>query len=160
MPVDIEATYRKYGPMVLRRCRRLLGNEEWAVDAMHDVFENLVKRGELVEDRGLSSYLYRAATNVSLNHIRARGRRPEGPDSELLERIAHSADVAARSGARATLARLFSSQPESSRTIATLHLVDGMTLEDVAREVGMSVSGVRKRLRRLRDDLRELEAAA
>jgi DNA-directed RNA polymerase specialized sigma24 family protein len=47
----------------------------------------------------------------------------------------------------------------STRTIAVLHLVDGMTYEEVAREVGLAVSGVRKRLRTLRAHLRELEAA-
>jgi RNA polymerase sigma-70 factor (ECF subfamily) len=34
--------------------------------------------------------------------------------------------------------------------MAVLHYVDGMTLEQVARECGLSVSGVRKRLRALR----------
>ena len=38
-----------------------------------------------------------------------------------------------------------------------MHLVDGMTLEEVAREARMSVSGVRKRLRTLRGRLQELE---
>jgi RNA polymerase sigma-70 factor (ECF subfamily) len=35
--------------------------------------------------------------------------------------------------------------------IAVLHLVDGLSLEETARETGMSVSGVRKRLRQLRE---------
>ena len=34
----------------------------------------------------------------------------------------------------------------------------GLDVEEVAREVGLSVSGVRKRLRRLEERLRELEA--
>jgi DNA-directed RNA polymerase specialized sigma24 family protein len=38
-----------------------------------------------------------------------------------------------------------------------LHLVDGMTLEQVAAEVGLSVSGVRNRLRRLKKHVKELE---
>ncbi len=159
MAAQLEAIYRRYGGMVLRRCRRLLGNDDWAIDAMHDVFEKLLRRGPL-EDRGLSSYLYRTATTVCLNHIRARGRRPEGPDSELIERIAMSGDMASATSARASLARLFARQPASSQTIALLHLVDGMTLEDVAREVDLSVSGVRKRLRKMRADLHELEEAA
>jgi len=37
--------------------------------------------------------------------------------------------------------------------MAVLHYVDGMTLEEVARETGYSVSGVRKRLRALRTTL-------
>ena len=57
------------------------------------------------------------------------------------------------------LARLFGRQRESTRTMAFLHYVDGMTLEQVAGVVGLSVSGVRKRLRGLRASLRELEEA-
>ena len=41
--------------------------------------------------------------------------------------------------------------------MAVLYYVDGMTLEEVAREVGMSVSGVRKRLLGLRKSLQEME---
>ena len=38
------------------------------------------------------------------------------------------------------------------RLIATLRYIDGLTLGEVAQEVGMSLSGVRKRLRSLRLD--------
>jgi RNA polymerase sigma-70 factor (ECF subfamily) len=41
--------------------------------------------------------------------------------------------------------------------MAVLYYVDGLTLEEVAEEVGMSVSGVRKRLRGLRGSLKDLE---
>ncbi len=58
------------------------------------------------------------------------------------------------------LARLCSGEKESTRTIVVLHLLDGLTLQEVADEVGLSVSGVRKRLRVLRARLHELEAAA
>ena len=61
--------------------------------------------------------------------------------------------------ARSLLGRLFARHRESTRVIATLHFVDGLTLEEVAEEVGMSVSGVRKRLRALRETLVELEAS-
>ena len=42
--------------------------------------------------------------------------------------------------------------------MAVMHLLDGLTLEEVAAETGLSVSGVRKRLRTLRSNVRELEA--
>jgi DNA-directed RNA polymerase specialized sigma24 family protein len=38
MSLDVEHLYRKYGPMVLRRCRQLLRDEHAAQDALHDVF--------------------------------------------------------------------------------------------------------------------------
>jgi RNA polymerase sigma-70 factor (ECF subfamily) len=41
--IDVEAVYRRYGPMVLRRCRTLLRDEERARDAMKDTFVKLVR---------------------------------------------------------------------------------------------------------------------
>ncbi len=155
MPIDVEASYRQYGPMVLRRCRQLLRTEERAVDAMQDTFVELLRHQARLTDEALSSLLYRMATNVCLNRLRAQKRRPEAGD-DLLERIA-AAGPESSILARLGLDRLFGGQRESTRTIAVLHLLDGMTLEEVAREVGLSVSGVRKRLRGLRADLRELE---
>ena len=51
----------------------------------------------------------------------------------------------------------FTGTPLSTRTIAVLHYVDGWTLEEVAQEVSLSVSGVRKRLRVLRQHLHGIE---
>ncbi|MEO1273465.1 MAG: sigma-70 family RNA polymerase sigma factor [Myxococcota bacterium] len=159
MAIDVEAYYRRYGPMVLRRCRSVLSDEEQAVDAMHEVFLKLLQSAERLEDRAPSSLLYRMATHVCLNRIRAQGRRPDltGGGSDLLERIACAHDEEERSLARQMLARLMGRQLESTRTIAVMHLLDGMTLQEVADEVGMSVSGVRKRLRKLRAEVQELE---
>jgi RNA polymerase sigma-70 factor, ECF subfamily len=46
--------------------------------------------------------------------------------------------------------------PTSTRVMAVLHYLDGLTLEEVSAEVGLSVSGVRKRLRGLQER-RQLE---
>jgi RNA polymerase sigma-70 factor (ECF subfamily) len=78
-------------------------------------------------------------------------------EDERLDKIACAAPAGAESDARMLLDWLFDRHPESSRTIAVLHYVDGLTLEQVAAEIGLSVSGVRKRLRRLRQTLTEME---
>jgi RNA polymerase sigma-70 factor (ECF subfamily) len=151
MEIDVEAHYRLYGPMVLRRCRRLLGDESSATDAMHDVFVQLIRSGDRFDDRAPGALLHRMATNVCLNRLRTRRRRPETRDEELLAEIAALEDTESQSFARRWLERLFEREPASTRTIAVFHFVDGMTYEEVAAAVGMSVSGVRKRLRTLRD---------
>jgi len=156
--VDVETYYQRYGPMVLRRCRRLLGDEEEAVSAMQDTFVKLIQYQDRLEDRGGSSLMYRMATNVCLNQIRTRKRHPEDPDSELLSRIAEATRTEQRTAARGMLSRLLQRHPESTGDIAVMHLLDGMTLEEVADTVGLSVSGVRKRLRKLRGDLHQLDA--
>lgn len=159
LALDVEQFYRRYGPMVLRRCLRLLRDPEKAADAMHDVFVEILRRKETLMDDAPSSLLLRTATNVCLNRLRGERRKPEDKDDELLLRIASADDLASRQGARSLLARIFEGEKESTGTIAVLHLLDGMTLEEVAAEVGMSVSGVRKRLRGLKARVAELEAA-
>ena len=157
MSIDPDSTYRRYAPMVLRRCRQLLKDEEAAVDAMQDVFVQIVQHQARLEDHGLSSLLYRIATNTCLNRLRSRRRKPETRDEELLHRIADAAPAHDdRVLARSFLATLFGREREGTGTIAVLHHVDGMTLEEVAAAVGMSVSGVRKRLRTLQASLPDL----
>jgi RNA polymerase sigma-70 factor (ECF subfamily) len=158
VPVDSYTYYCKYGPMVLRRCRKLLGDEQTARDAMHDVFVQVLSNSDSLDDRAPSSMLFRIATNVCLNRLRTRKRRPESTDPDLLAEIAEKTDPAARSAARAALDALFRHEPDDTAVIAVLHLHDKMTLEEVAAEVGMSVSGVRKRLAKLRTKLHAMEA--
>jgi len=162
VPVELEECYRRYGPMVLRRCRRLLREEERALDAMHDVFVELLRRDGLFTPPHPrpAALLMRIATNVCLNRLRTARRHPEDRDDGLLLRIA-STDGGAEGyvAARQLLERIFRRERPSTRDIAVMHLVDGMTLEEVAREVNLSVSGVRKRLRVLRARVAGLEGA-
>ncbi|MEZ5291876.1 MAG: sigma-70 family RNA polymerase sigma factor [Vicinamibacterales bacterium] len=153
----IAALAERYGPMVLRRCRRLLVDEEDARDACQDVFVRVVAGRRRIDGRALSSLLYRIATNVCLNRLRDGRRRPEHAPDGVLDRIASAEEPSAMSDARLLLDRLFARHPVSSRTIAVLHYVDGLTLEETAAVAGLSVSGVRRRLRLLRHVLRELQ---
>jgi RNA polymerase sigma-70 factor (ECF subfamily) len=142
--------------MVLRRCRRLLREEAKAVDAMHDVFVEILRRKDSLDDSSPTGLLLTTATHVCLNRLRTMRRKPEDREDETLFQIAALADppsTESRTLAGRILDRLFAGQPESTRLIAVLHYVDRLTLEEVATEVGMSVSGVRKRLRTLKERL-------
>ena len=160
---DVEGYYERYGPMVLRRCRALLRDEASAQDAMQDVFVALLRNHERLSDEAPAALLLRVATNTCLNRLRAQRYRADDPDEERLLRIASTAQTDGRSLARDLLAKLFRADDPlaaSSQTIAVMHLMDGMTLEEVAQNAGMSVSGVRKRLRSVRARLVELEGVA
>lgn len=150
--LDVEALYARFGPMVHRRCRLLLRDEAEAADVAQEVFVRLLRQRGRLTDAHPSSLLYRIATNLSLNRLRDRKRRPDLPGDGLLNQIAALDDL----DAPLLLDRLFGRHPESTRTMAVLHHVDGLTLEEVASECGMSVSGVRRRLRLLREALRQM----
>lgn len=126
---------------------------------MQDVFVQLVQQHARLEDRGMSSLLYQMATHVSLNRLRSLRRHPQTPEDELLLQIASAEDWEGQSVAGLALARLLGREPASTRVIAAMLYVDGMTLEEVAAEIGMSVSGVRKRLRVLKERLKGLEVS-
>jgi RNA polymerase sigma-70 factor, ECF subfamily len=157
--IDLEECYRRYGPLVYRRCLRLLRSEAQAEEAMQDVFVELVRRQDRLEDRGLSSLLFQVATHVCLNRLRTRRRHPEQQDERLLSLIAEDPQLEQRSLAESMLSKLFGREPASTRVMATMHYVDEMTLEEVAHALSMSVSGVRKRLRKLHARLLELTEA-
>ena len=160
MSIDIEAWYARYAPMVHRRCKALLRDEEEATEAMQDVFVEVLRRQDKLEVDAASSFLYRTATNVSLNRLRTKKRKPADADDALIQRIAEAPEAEDRGLAAALLDRIFAREQPSTRVMATLHLVDGWTLQEVADEMGLSVSGVRKRLRVLKAHVAELQEVA
>ncbi|HUJ76417.1 MAG TPA: sigma factor, partial [bacterium] len=92
MALDVDSLYRKYGPMVIRRCRALLADEEQALDAAQETFVKLIRYQDRLTDTAPSSMLYTMATNVCLNLMRSSRRRPLNAREETLERIASSED--------------------------------------------------------------------
>ena len=143
--------------MVLRRCKKLLGDKEAAADAMHDVFVKLAEQQPRLREDAVSSLLYRMATNTCLNLIRTRRRRPETPSEELLETIASMEELESRALASRLIDQIFKREKPSTRTIAALHFVDRMTVPEVAEMIGMTVSQVNERIRNLRKHARELQ---
>ncbi|MDR2897498.1 MAG: sigma-70 family RNA polymerase sigma factor [Spirochaetaceae bacterium] len=157
MELDIKALYSAHGPMVLRRCRFLLRDEDLAFDAMQDVFMKLVERqDELTEV--CSSFLYKTATTVCLNRIRSEKlRRTHDFDEQLCEIAGFGSNHEEHTIASMLLDSVFDSMKENTRYLAVLYYIDRLTLEETARETGMSVSGVRKRLAALRKRLQLME---
>jgi RNA polymerase sigma-70 factor (ECF subfamily) len=148
---NFEELYGKYGPMVLRRCRFLLKDEDKALDSMQDVFVRILERQGRMNGM-CASLFYTVATNVCLNRIRSDFVRRSPQIDGLLDEMADKRSVHHEklTDAGLFLDYIFSDIKEDTRTMAVLHYVDGLTLEETAAEMSMSVSGVRKRLSVLR----------
>ncbi len=152
--IDIEAFYTRYGPMVLRRCRKLLGDEQAAHDAAQEVFLKVLARRDSLTGDYPSSLLFRIATNICLNRIREDRRHgPHGHPSHLNDLVLAPAHDAAFSAGN-LLDHLFEHERDEARQIAVMYFVDGMTLKEIAVAVKLSTSGVHKRLVKLRRKIR------
>ena len=149
--IDVEALYRRYGSMVLRRCRQLLKNEDLAADAMQETFVRVLRNRKTLHATYPSSLLYRIATNVCLNLLRTNRRRPAVSVDPFLDGLAGRERMEERIVDSSVLEQVFSRTKESTRVAAEMHYLEGRTLEETAKRVGLSISGLRKRLFALRE---------
>jgi len=141
----LEELYRRHAPMVLARCRYLLGDAEAARDAVQDVFVAALR--SLPEFRAAASpttWLTRIAINHCLNVRRAS--RAAWP-AELARLSRDRSERGIDPGPRELVRALLGVAPEEAQEAAVLYFVDELTQAEVAEATGTSLPTVRKRLR-------------
>lgn len=148
---SFEELYRKYGPMVLRRCSFILRDEAKALDAMQDVFVRILENEHKLTGV-TSSLFFTTATRVCLNQIRSDKYRNSLQIEALAESIEDrfSSKQEEITNVSLLLDLIFSRRDSKDREIAILYFVDDFTLEETAKKMKMSVSGVRKRITALK----------
>jgi RNA polymerase sigma factor (sigma-70 family) len=153
---DIDDAYRKHGHSVLRRARFLLGKEEDAIEALHEVFVDLIERPEQFENRSsIVTWLYSATTHLCLNRLRNGRTRTRLLQQGFasIERASAGADI--ESGLE--LRRLLDSLPRDLAEVAVYHHMDELTQDEIANVMGCSRRHVGHLLQRLRTRLAETE---
>jgi RNA polymerase sigma-70 factor (ECF subfamily) len=145
--------FERYGAMVHRRCRDILGKEEAALDATQDVFLRVLERGHLFRgDAAPSTWLYAMATLQCLQRLRDRTAHAAKLDA-LASATRAALGVAVED--RLALSAFLERQPEEVRLIVYLRYVDEMTLEEVAEVVGYSRKTVSLRVQEVLAAARE-----
>ena len=146
MGLDVEALYRRYGDMVLGRCRTLLKNDAEAQDACQEVFLKVHRyRHSFRNEAKPSTYLFRVTTTVCLNRIRSRGRRREdlvddpAPVPVVDSHLSHT-DL------RQLVNLLLDEADERTQACIVHHYVDGMTHNEIGELLGLSGAAIRKRI--------------
>jgi RNA polymerase sigma-70 factor (ECF subfamily) len=143
--------YRAHATGLARFVARLVQSQEAAEEIVQDMFLRIwVRRERLFLDDTLKSYLYRAARNRGLNHLRRRrleqlwlGRQPrEEPRSPPAD--APSDDRALAAAIRAAVDRL----PERCRQVFVLSREHGMTYGEIAAVMEISVKTVETQMGR------------
>ncbi len=144
--LDIASLYRRYGDMVLNRCRSLLGNEADAQETAQDVFLKLHRnRSRFRWDAAPSTYLFRATTTTCLNKLRTRRRRREDMVEELPPVVANDT-MLDQIELRQLLDQVLVLADERTEACVIFHYVDGMTHAETGEMLGISGAAVRKRI--------------
>jgi RNA polymerase sigma factor (sigma-70 family) len=153
-----EAVYRTHVRDVYGFSLGMLGNTEDAEDVTQTTFLNAyraLKRGEDV--RNLRAWLLAIAHNVCRQRFRTAARRPREVelDPEAAEAFVDE-DAPTATEIRSAMRQLSFNQ----RTVLVLREIEGLSYEQIAQAMGISLSAVETLLFRARRALREqLEAA-
>lgn len=146
--VDCELIYDKYGDMLFRICYSILVSHADAEDAVHDVFcKYITKRPSFESDEHLKAWLIRVASNRSKDILRSKKIR-----STLT--LEEADDYETDEDQSGILKEVFA-LPIKYREVIVLHHLEGYSVKEIALVLAISESGVKMRLTRGRDMLRE-----
>jgi RNA polymerase sigma-70 factor (ECF subfamily) len=151
-----EAVARTHGRFLYNVAYRLTGNDDDAYDLVQEALLRVRKGLETYQPGSMEAWLSRIVTNVFLDEVRRRRRRPVEAlpeDPERLLPTSPGADEATEKlpdDVQAALRRL----PEDFRTAVVLCDVVGLTYEEIAEALSVPVGTVRSRIHRGRRLLR------
>lgn len=166
--VAIETLFSRHSPALYRTALRMLGNEAEAEDAVQDGLLNAFRNLQRFEGRSqFSSWLTRIVINSALMRMRRQRAHPtvsmddEQPESELrladmLEHPGATPDeVVAGGQLRHILAGNVEELTPALRKAFLLRYAGGLSNEEAARKLGISVLALKTRVHRARTLLAE-----
>jgi RNA polymerase sigma factor (sigma-70 family) len=150
---SIEGLYRDHGHVVLRRARALLGDEDDARDVVQEVFMSLLDRPDQFGGRSsFTTFIYAVTTHACLSRLRNRRTR----ERLLQQRVPGPGAANAPAAERLALVRQWLERlPETHALVAVYSIVDGMTQQEIADQIG----GSRRRVGDLLAELAEMMPA-
>jgi RNA polymerase sigma-70 factor (ECF subfamily) len=156
--------YQRHRDAVFRFAYRLTGSVSVAEDVTHDCFLSLIRapaRFDPGRAVSLRTYLYAAARNLALKHLRPSGssvaldeltEEPAGPEG--LQPLRQLLDEELSAEVR----RAVESLPPLQREALILFEYEELSLAEIALVVGVETGVVKSRLHRARRTLRQLLA--
>jgi RNA polymerase sigma-70 factor (ECF subfamily) len=151
-----EEVARRYGRFLYNVAYRLAGNDDDANDLAQEALLRVRKGLESYQPGSMEAWLSRIVTNVFLDEVRRRKRRPVEALPEDPDRIlpaAAAADVTTdrlSDEVQAALRNL----PEDFRAAVVLADVVGLSYEEIGEALDVPVGTVRSRIHRGRRQLR------
>jgi len=146
--------YRRYGPALLRKCRRMLQNQQDAEDMVQGLFTDMLAKGVREPDL---PYLYRAVTNRCINHLRyAQNRRRLLKDHDMALRGPTRIHLDDRAIGIDLLCRLAARLDAKTLAVLIYRYFDDMNQEEIARLEGVSRRAIGKRLKKIERQAREI----
>ncbi|HEY3448600.1 MAG TPA: sigma-70 family RNA polymerase sigma factor [Myxococcales bacterium] len=154
---ELVRLYEELGPVVYRRCLRLLADREAARDATQEVFVKVLQHPERSKDPVAAvPFVFAVATNHCLNHLRDGRRQALKLQAEAREPAPAPAAPAEPLLQGALGGQLFEGVDDTTRAIVEGVFGRDLERQEVAAELGVSRKTVTRKLERFFERAREL----
>ncbi len=166
----IETLVDRYGARIHRLALRMLGDPRDAEEVAQDVLLTVVRKiATFKEEAALSSWIYRIAANAAYQRLRSRRSRAEvslepflpvfdeeGRHAEpVIDWSSRLGDAAVARETREAIERGISRLAPEYRIVVVLRDIEGLSTEEAAAALHLSVAAVKSRLHRARLFLRQ-----
>lgn len=162
---DFSSLVDQYQAPVYNTCLGFLRNEEDAEDMAQEVFiEAFRSMNKFRGDSQLSTWLYRIAVNKSLEHIRKINRHKRKGDTVSIsaemevggDRFYHPGIALENKERSSILFDAIDQLVEPQKVAFTLHKVEGLSYEEIARVMDKSVASIESLMHRAKTNLQKL----
>ncbi|PJK12897.1 RNA polymerase sigma factor RpoE [Lysobacteraceae bacterium NML120232] len=155
-----ELLVRRYQHRMVALAARYVG--EWAEDVAQDAFIRAYRAiGNFRGDASFHTWLHRITVNTAKNHLVAMKRRPPAADVDVADaehfdaELLGDADTPERELMRhqieQAVMQAMQALPRELNQAIRLRELDGLSYEDIARQLGCPVGTVRSRIFRARE---------
>jgi RNA polymerase sigma-70 factor (ECF subfamily) len=160
-----------YGDRAYRLAIGITSNAQDAEEAVQDAFWSVIRRIDTFRgDSALGSWIYRIVVNAAYQKLRGRARRrgetsleevlpsfhEDGHHAEpIMDWSASMDDPALHVELRELLDSAMGELPAHYRAVVVLHDIEGLSMAEVARVVGITVANAKTRTHRARLFLRK-----
>lgn len=165
-PLAFEDLFMRFSPMVCNVLYRMLRNKQDAEEITQEVFFQAYKSiKDFRAEAQLSTWLYRIAVNLGLNHQRKRkyerwlcldlySLKDEHHSLDYPDKISLGpADTMVRQETETIVREAIDALPEKQRTAVILSRYEGLPYEEIARILEISLASVESRLHRAKKTL-------
>lgn len=143
---------RNHEDRVFSVCMRIMSDRERALDATQDTFLTVFRKaGQFKGDSALGTWIYRIAVNTCYDQIRkAKRQRTEFLPDHLDPSDPSAQDAVDSAAVRHEIQYALSTLPVEFRAAVVLCDIEGMSIPETARALGVPTGTVKSRLFRAR----------
>ncbi len=157
--MEFEAIARQYSGMLYRHIHRMVGNREDAQDILQDVLLLIFRKLHTFRgDASIKTWVFRIASNRSIDFIRQSRRRPAEELSENISSKESPLIFTQRQAEIDVLNLALNQLPAEQRQVVVLKEINGLTFREIAEILQIPENTAKTRMYTSLKKLREILA--